>query len=74
MSTQTQTLYIDTNGGVYCPNHVGYEAEAHLTNHPFAKSFTTGLTHWVRATEQDRADWLQAMDVPMPCFTCHFGH
>lgn len=74
MSTQTQPLYIDLNGGVYCIDHVGYEAKSHLANHPNAKSFYTGLTHWVKATAQDRLDWLQSTDEPMPCFTCHFGH
>lgn len=74
MNTKTADLYIDTNGGVYCTEHIGYEAESYLANNPNAKSFTTSLTQWVKATKRDRDDWLAEMDIPMPCFTCHFGH
>jgi hypothetical protein len=74
MTTKTADLYIDTNGGVYCTGHIGYEAESYLAHHPKAQSFTTPLTHWVKATKRDHDEWVAQMDQPMPCFTCHFGH
>jgi hypothetical protein len=73
-TTQMQELYIDTNGGVYCTDHIGFEAESFLARHGGATSFSTSLTQWTRATKLDRLAWLEQMGVPMPCFTCHFGH
>ena len=62
--------YQNTNGGIYCHNHIGCSAQATIQSNPTIESFDTDLTSWFRMTDAEVAEFATIINNDETCEDC----